>query len=146
MAQYPLSAFSLHALAVPAALFALALPGLVSAQPAPDGSVAPAFSETIPNVPGKSMIAVVVTYPPGGKTPAHHHAHSAFVTGYVLSGAIRSQVSGGEIKIFHAGESFSEPPGARHDISENASTSEPAKLLAIFIVDTNDTSLTTIDH
>ena len=50
MAQSPLSAFSLHALAVPAALFALALPGLVSAQPAPDGSVAPAFSETIPNV------------------------------------------------------------------------------------------------
>ena len=145
MAQSPRSTFRLHALALPAALFALAAPGLAPAEPAPDGSVAPAFSEAIPNVPGKSMIAVVVTYPPGGKTPAHHHAHSAFVTGYVLSGAIRSQVSGGEIKIFHAGESFSEPPGARHDISENASATEPAKLLAIFIVDTQDANLTTID-
>jgi quercetin dioxygenase-like cupin family protein len=146
MAQSPRSAFRFHALALPVVLFALALPGLASAQPAPDGVVAPAFSETIPNVPGKSMIGVVVTYPPGGKTPAHHHAHSAFVTGYVLSGAIRSQVNGGEIKIFHAGESFSEAPGARHDISENASTTEPAKLLAIFIVDTTDGNLTTIDH
>lgn len=145
MAQSPFSAFRRRALALPAALLVLASPSLVSAQPAPDGSVAPAFSEAIPNVPGKSMVAVVVTYPPGGKTPAHHHARSAFVTGYVLSGAVRSQVSGGEIKIFHAGESFSEPPGARHDISENASTSEPAKLLAIFIVDTKDTNLTTID-
>lgn len=142
MAQSPLPAFRLCAVA---ALAALALPGVVFAHPAPDGSVATAFSGAIPNVPGKSMIAVVVTYPPGGKTPAHHHAPSAFVTGYVLSGAIRSQVNGGEVKIFHEGESFSEPPGARHDISENASATEPAKLLAIFIVDTKDGELTTID-
>ena len=60
----------------------------------------PAFSEPIPNIPGKSLIAVVVTYPPGGKTPPHHHAGSAFVAGYVLSGAIRSQGTGGRCKSF----------------------------------------------
>jgi quercetin dioxygenase-like cupin family protein len=112
---------------------------------APPGSVTPAFSEPIPNIPGKSLIAVVVTYPPGGKTPPHHHAYSAFVTGYVLSGAIRSQVDGGKVQVFQAGESFSENPGARHDVSENASETEPAKLLAIFVADSKETALTTMD-
>jgi quercetin dioxygenase-like cupin family protein len=120
------------------------IPGAVLAQ-SPPGSVSPAFREAIPNIPGKSIIAAVVTYPPGGKTPPHHHARSAFVTGYVLSGEIRSQVDDGKVQVFKAGESFSEPPGAVHRISENASATEPAKLLAIFVVDTNDTELTTIE-
>jgi quercetin dioxygenase-like cupin family protein len=104
--------------------------------------MSPAFQEEIPNVPGKSLIAVVVDYPPGDKTP-HHHAHSAFVTGYVLSGAI--QVDSGKVQVFHAGESFSENPGAHHDVSENAGDSKPAKLLAIFVVDTDDKTLTNIE-
>ena len=122
----------------------MAISGFALAQ-SPPGTVSPAFREAIPNIPGKSLIAAVVTYPPGGKTPPHHHARSAFVTGYVLSGEIRSQVDDGKVQVFKAGESFSEPPGALHRISENASTTEPAKLLAIFVVDSNDTELTTIE-
>jgi quercetin dioxygenase-like cupin family protein len=125
------------------AIFAV-ISGLALAQ-SPPGTVSPAFREAIPNIPGKSLIAAVVTYPPGGKTPPHHHARSAFVTAYVLSGEIRSQVDDGKVQVFKAGESFSEPPGALHRISENASTTEPAKLLAIFVVDSNDTELTTIE-
>lgn len=109
------------------------------------GTVAPAFAHAIPNIPGKSLKAVVVTYPPGGKTPAHRHAPSAFITAYVLSGAIRSGVDGGAPKVFRTGESFTEPPGARHDVSENASAVEPASLLAIFVVDDGDKELTTIE-
>lgn len=119
--------------------------GVALAQSAPPGSVAPAFREAIPNIPGKSIIAVVVSYPPGGKSLPHHHARSAFITGYVLSGSIRSQVDDGPAQVFKAGESFTEKPGAHHVVSENASTTEPAKLLAIFVVDTGDTELTTID-
>jgi quercetin dioxygenase-like cupin family protein len=119
--------------------------GVAWAQSAPPGSVAPAFREAIPNIPGKSIIAVVVSYPPGGKSLPHHHARSAFITGYVLSGSIRSQVDDGPAQVFKAGESFTEKPGAHHVVSENASTTEPAKLLAIFVVDTSDTELTTID-
>jgi quercetin dioxygenase-like cupin family protein len=107
--------------------------------------VAPAFREPIPNIPGKSIIAVVVSYPPGGKSLPHHHARSAFITGYVLSGSIRSQVDDGPVQVFQVGQSFTEKPGAHHVVSENASATEPAKLLAIFVVDTNDTELTTID-
>jgi quercetin dioxygenase-like cupin family protein len=129
-----------------ASLAILALiPGVASAQSAPPGSVAPAFREPIPNIPGKSIIAVVVSYPPGGKSLPHHHARSAFITGYVLSGSIRSQVDDGPVQVFQVGQSFTEKPGAHHVVSENASATEPAKLLAIFVVDTNDTELTTID-
>jgi quercetin dioxygenase-like cupin family protein len=131
---------------LPAALAVLAITsGVALAQSAPPGSVAPAFREAIPNIPGKSIIAVVVSYPPGGKSLPHHHARSAFITGYVLSGSIRSQVDDGPAQVFKAGESFTEKPGAHHVVSENASTTEPAKLLAIFVVDTSDTELTTID-
>lgn len=139
---------NLRTLAQAAALLAFAVfPGVAAfAQSAPPGSVAPAFREAIPNIPGKSIVGVVVSYPPGGKTPPHHHAASAFITGYVLSGSIRSQVDDGPVKVFQAGESFFEKPGAHHRISENASTTEPAKLLAIFVVDTSDTQLTTIDR
>jgi quercetin dioxygenase-like cupin family protein len=115
------------------------------AQSAPPGTVAPAFREQIPNIPGKSIVAVVVSYPPGGKTPSHRHARSAFIAAYVLSGSIRSQVDDGPVQVLRAGESFFEKPGAHHRISENASTTEPARLLAIFVVDTSETELTTID-
>jgi quercetin dioxygenase-like cupin family protein len=104
-----------------------------------------AFREAITNVPGKSLVGVVVDYAPGAKSPAHHHAPSAFITAYVLSGSVRSQVDGGEVKVYKAGESWSEKPGAHHTVSENASATEPAKLLAIFVVDSKDKELTTID-
>jgi len=52
-------------------------------------------------------------------------------------------VNGGETKTFTAGQNFTELPGDRHDVSANASKTEPAKLLAVFVVDTDDTALTT---
>lgn len=106
----------------------------------PRETISPAFQAAIANVPGKTMTAVIVDYKPGGKSPAHRHG-SAFVVGYVLQGAIRSQVDGGEARVFHAGESWTEAPGAHHMISENASSTEPAKLLAIFVADDNDKDL-----
>jgi quercetin dioxygenase-like cupin family protein len=71
------------------------------------------------------------------------HAKSAFIYGYVVSGVIESQVNDGPKQILLAGESFYEPPGARHPVSRNASKTRPAKLLAVFVVDTDDTALTT---
>jgi quercetin dioxygenase-like cupin family protein len=129
-----------------AALAALFCPLSAEATP-PRETITPAFREAIPNIPGKSLIGVVVNYPPSGATPAHHHARSAFITAYVLSGAIRSQVNDGKVQVFQAGESWTEPPGAHHQISENASSTEPASLLAIFVVDTSDVAdLTTLER
>jgi len=108
--------------------------------------VKPVFEHIIPNAQGKSMVAVIVSYPPGGKSPSHHHAQSAFIYAYVLSGAIRSQVGDEPAKVYRVGEGFYEVPGSYHRISENASDKEPASLLAVFVVDTNDNPLTTPDQ
>jgi len=106
-------------------------------------SVVPNFSHTITNIPGKSLVAVEVLYPPGGASLPHTHAKSAFIYAYVVSGAIESQVDGEPAHVYTAGQSFHEEPGAVHRISRNASKSEPAKLLAVFVVDSNDAALTT---
>jgi quercetin dioxygenase-like cupin family protein len=71
------------------------------------------------------------------------HAKSAFIFAYVVSGAIESQVNDGRNRVYRAGESFFETPGSSHPVSRNASETEPAKLLAVFIVDTNEKELTT---
>jgi quercetin dioxygenase-like cupin family protein len=105
--------------------------------------VTPNFEQAIPNIPGKSLITVVVDYAPGGVSPAHTHAKSAFIFGYVLSGGIESQVNDGPRKVFRSGESFYETPGSLHSVCRNASNTNPAKLLAGFVVDTDDKELTT---
>jgi quercetin dioxygenase-like cupin family protein len=110
----------------------------------PRETIAPAFAEGLPNVPGKTITALVVDYPPGGKSLPHRHGQ-AFVIGYVLSGAIRSQVNSGEERVFHAGEHWTEQPGVHHTVSENASATEPARLLAIFVADSKDKNLVTFD-
>ena len=103
------------------------------------------YDHVLPNVPGKSIKGVLVEYAPGGKSSAHSHAKSAFIYATVLEGAIRSQVNGGPVVTYHVGESFSENPGDHHAVSENASKTEKAKLLAVFVVDTDDKVLTTPD-
>ncbi|KDQ11689.1 hypothetical protein BOTBODRAFT_35118 [Botryobasidium botryosum FD-172 SS1] len=105
---------------------------------------APAYSYPSPNVPGKSLVALVVDYEPGAKTPPHRHG-STFVVAYVLSGAVRSQVNDEEVKVYHAGESWSEAPGVYHNVSENASATEPAKFIATFLVDSDYKELVTFD-
>lgn len=97
------------------------------------------------NVPGKSLVSVAVSYPPGTKSEAHHHAKSAFIMAYVISGVIRSQVEGEPARVYHAGETWHEDPGAHHTISENASATEPAELLAVMLINTGDGPLTIDD-
>jgi quercetin dioxygenase-like cupin family protein len=101
------------------------------------------YEHALPNVPGKSIKGVLVEYGPGGTSPAHTHPKSAFIYATVLEGAIRSSVNNGPVVAYRTGESFSEMPGDRHSVSENASKTEPAKLLAVFVVDTDEKELTT---
>jgi quercetin dioxygenase-like cupin family protein len=109
------------------------------------GTVKIVFDQPIPNVPGKSMKGVLVEYAPGESSPPHIHAKSAFIYATVLEGAIRSQVNDGPEQVFMAGDNWSEVPGDRHGVSANASATEPARLLAVFVVDTDtkDSDLTT---
>src|SRR6516225_26224 len=100
------------------------------------------YQHELPNCPGKSIKGVLVEYGPGGYSPSHTHAKSAFIYATVLEGAIRSQVNDGPVTTYEAGQSFSELPGDRHGVSAIASETKPAKLLAVFVVDTNETQPT----
>lgn len=121
-----------------------AMSGLAIAADTARETVAPAFAYPIANMPGKTITSLVVSYAPGAKTPAHRHGRS-FVVGYVLEGAIRSKLDNGEERVYKAGESWTEKPAARHTLSENASTTEPAKIMAMLIHDAKAKDLLTFD-
>jgi len=92
-----------------------------------------ASSNALPDLPGKRVTVVRVTYGPGGFTPPHRHAGT--VTAYITKGQIRSQLKGGPVEVFDVGQSFFEPPGAIHLVSANASNTEWAELIAVFVAD-----------
>ena len=101
----------------------------------PCETVTPVFGQALPNVPGQSLSGLLVIYPPGCKSVAHHHAGA--VMAFVLTGQIRSENSAtGPTRTYSVGESFFEPPGSHHMVSENASATESASLLAIFVAET----------
>ena len=95
--------------------------------------VEPIASHALPNVAGKRVTVVRVFYGPGGFTPPH--THSGSVTAYITKGEIRSQLGGGPVETFKVGQSFFEPPGSTHMVSANASMTEPAELIAVFVAD-----------
>jgi quercetin dioxygenase-like cupin family protein len=100
-------------------------------------------SHALPNVAGKRVTIVRVTYGPGGFTRPHRHAGS--VTAYITKGEVRSQLGGGPVETFTVGQSFFEPPGAIHLVSANASNTEPAALIAVFVADEGAQLTTYID-
>lgn len=99
------------------------------------------FDRALPNVPGKSMKGVLVEYQPGGSNPAHTHPDSAFIYATILEGAVRSKINDNPEQVYHAGENFFELPGDHHRVSANASDTEPARLLAVLIANTNEQNL-----
>jgi len=115
---------------------------LADAPKSKNAKVTLVYQHELPNCPGKSIKGVLVEYGPGGYSPGHTHAKSAFIYATVLEGAIRSQVNDGPVTTYEAGQSFSELPGDRHGVSANASKTKPAKLLEVFVVDTNEMELT----
>ncbi|MDR0210496.1 MAG: cupin domain-containing protein [Pseudomonas putida] len=127
------------------ALAALSITGASADQPA--SKVSLVFDQPLPNVPGKSMRGVIVDYAPGAASPSHRHPKSAFIYATVLEGEVRSSVNGSPEKVYKAGESWYEEPGAFHGVSANASDSKPAKLMAVFVLDTTEQVLVTpSDH
>jgi quercetin dioxygenase-like cupin family protein len=104
-------------------------------------TVTPLFKRALPNVPGKALIAVEVAYPPGAASPPHTHPKSAFIYAYVLSGEILSAVGDQPPRLYRAGDSWYEDPGARHAVSRNASKDKPARLLAVFVADPGEREL-----
>ncbi len=88
------------------------------------------------NLDGWQMTATEVTYPPGESS--NRHRHPGFVCGYVLAGQYRFAVDGQAETVLSAGQMFFENPGDVHAVSGNASTTQPAKILAIVFTKKGD--------
>lgn len=96
-------------------------------------TVQPLLTRELPQIPGKEVVMLTVTYPPGGASPPHRHDAEVFV--YVLEGSVVMQVDGQEAVTLGAGQTFHEGPTDIHRQSANASTTQPAKLLVLIIKD-----------
>jgi quercetin dioxygenase-like cupin family protein len=107
--------------------------------------VTPVFADDLPNLPGHKMTGALVEYASGASSPPHHHTTRGSVVAYVLEGRVRSRVNDGPVTVYQAGESWLEPPGAAHSVSANASATEPARLLAVFVAE-DGAQLTTFDQ
>jgi quercetin dioxygenase-like cupin family protein len=103
-----------------------------SAAPQQPPARPPVFKHDLPDLTMEGWEVTVshVDYPPGRVGAAHKHP--GFVLAYVLEGAVVAKISEqGEERTYTVGQMFYEQPGATHEVSKNASQTEPARLLAM---------------
>jgi quercetin dioxygenase-like cupin family protein len=93
------------------------------------------LSRALPIMNGDHLKATLVEVDYGPGESSAPHSHPCPVIGYVVAGAVRTQVRGEAEAVYKAGESFYEAPNGVHAISANASRTEPAKLVAYFVCD-----------
>jgi quercetin dioxygenase-like cupin family protein len=103
----------------------------------PSETLSPLLQAALPNVNGETFTSALVDFPPAARAVPHRHG-AAFVYAYVLDGTVRSQLDGEPMRTYRQGENWVEQPGAHHVLTENPSTTAPAKLLVIFISNTGD--------
>jgi quercetin dioxygenase-like cupin family protein len=122
-------------LARPAFLFAFVLASLVApvAHAAPGPVLSPLLTRDLPEYPGKQLHSFTVAYPPGGSDPVHRHEAHAFV--YVLEGSVVMAVRGQKEVTLTKGQAWYESPGDVHTVSRNASSTQPARFLVVFLKD-----------
>ena len=99
------------------------------------GSAQPLLTQDLPDIPGKEVVLLTVTYLPGGASLPHRHDADVFV--YVLEGSVLMQVDGQPPVTLGPGQTFHEGPGDIHRQSANASATQPAKFVVFMIKDKN---------
>lgn len=105
--------------------------GAQGASPAP--MVDPLVTRALEDIPGKEVMMLTVTYPPGGADPVHRHDAHGFI--YVLEGEIVMGVKGGAEIRLGPGQTFYEGPADIHTVGRNASRTQPAKFLVLLVKD-----------
>ena len=101
------------------------------------------MSRDLSDIPGKEGDMLIVEYAPGAVDPVHRHNADAFV--YVLEGSVVMQVKGGEPVTLQPGQTFYEGPNDIHVVGRNASKTEPAKFLVVFIKNKGAPILTPVE-
>lgn len=109
----------------------------------PEPAVTPLMTQSLSDEPGKEVVMLTVTYPPGGADPVHRHDAHGFI--YVLEGAIVMGVRGGKPVTLKAGQTFHEGPDDVHTIGRNASRTKPAKFV-VFLLKKQGAPILTPEH
>ncbi len=109
----------------------LLLSFMTSLGTAQEPNVVTVMSKELADIPGKEVVMITVEFPPGGSDPVHRHYAHGFI--YVLEGSVVMQVKGGKEVTLTPGQSFYEGPEDVHVVGRNASTTRPAKLLAVLL-------------
>ena len=118
------------------ALFTALLTGIAMLSlPAMGAEVAMLYKQDLADMPGKAGQLLTVEFAPGEVSAPHRHNAHTFV--YVVEGSVVMQVQGGEVKTLTAGQTFYENPDDIHTVANNASDTEPAKILVFFIKDSD---------
>lgn len=99
----------------------------------PEPTVTQVMTKDLPDLPGKEGMMLLVTYPPGGADPVHHHDADAFV--YVLEGSVVMGLKGGKEVTLSPGQTFYEGPHDVHTVGRNASDTQPAKFVVVLVKD-----------
>jgi len=100
----------------------------------PEPLVAPLLTKALADNPGREVLMLTVTYPPGGADPVHRHDAHGFI--YVLEGSIVMGVKDGKEQTLKPGQTFYEGPDDIHTVGRNASKTKPAKFLVFLLKDT----------
>ncbi|MCU9955551.1 cupin domain-containing protein [Burkholderia sp. BKH01] len=120
-----------------------ALPAAAHAHDAGD-NVHAIMQQAVPEAPGKLVVVATVDYAPGQASEAHRHLGSVFAV--VSKGEVLSQVNGGPLHRYRAGEGWYEAPGSRHQVSRNASVTEPAQLVVFGLTGEHEPLKSPIDQ
>jgi quercetin dioxygenase-like cupin family protein len=104
---------------------------LLAAVPARAADVKELFAIDLPDYPGKEGRMIEVSYPPGAQDMVHRHDADTFV--YVLEGQIIMQLKGKPAVTLKAGQTFYEGPSDVHVVGRNASNTEPARFVVVFL-------------
>lgn len=107
---------------------------------AADPVATPLLTQPLPDFPGKEVLMITVDFPPGAADPVHRHDAHGFI--YVLEGSVVMQVKGGKAVTLTRGQTFYEGPKDIHVVGRNASTTNPAKILAVLVKDQGKPVLT----
>jgi quercetin dioxygenase-like cupin family protein len=107
-------------------------------------TVTPVMTKELTHIPGKEVLMLTVEFAPGGADPIHRHNAHGFI--YVLEGSVVMQVKGGKPVTLTAGQTFYEGPDDVHIVGRNASSTRPAKLLAVLVKDKGAPALVPVDE
>ena len=98
-----------------------------------EANVKPVMSTLLPDLFGKEVVILTVTYPPEYSGAVHRHNANGFI--YVLEGSVVMGVRGEKPVTLRSGQTFYEGPKDIHTVGRNPSKTTSAKFLVFLIKD-----------